>query len=172
MSLNTTSLSTLVPGLGGGFDAPHVVYVSSGNTEGNDVGQTVQPPVAGLTSVKPVTESDVTDAVARNVRVDLDFEFQLAEQTKVVWKTIVLDGILYLIVDGTIPEGSKEAFVSLLEYAEEVLAAPKIVACFKRERTDRPLLIKTFMFLGFYPVPHGHCRSPGPDYIAMQYEIQ
>lgn len=66
----------------------------------------------------------------------LSFEFQLAEQTTVVWETVVVGRRLYLSIVH-LPEGSKEAFVSLLEYAEEVLGCSHVLICFKKDRSDR-----------------------------------
>lgn len=48
-----------------------------------------------------------------------------------------------------LPEGSREAFVSLLEAAEEKLNCQHVVVVFANDRADRPTLVRTFMFLGF-----------------------
>jgi len=48
-----------------------------------------------------------------------------------------------------LPEGSREAFVSLLEAAEEKLNCQHVVVVFTSDRSDRSMLIRTFMFLGF-----------------------
>ncbi|KAG0720507.1 hypothetical protein GWK47_048347 [Chionoecetes opilio] len=108
---------TWVQGLGGGFDVPHAASVPS-STEGSGVGQPSEPPVA-TTRTKPVLGAEVVSA-AQSGCVRLSFEFQVAEQTSVVWETVVVGRRLYLWLVH-LPEGSKEAFVSLLEYAEEVL---------------------------------------------------
>lgn len=158
-------------GLGGGFDVPHAAGVSISNTEGSGVGSLIEPPVAGSFNEGPVTESDVVQAVHRG-SVQLSFEFQVAEQTTVVWETVVVGRNLYLFLGGSLPKGSKEAFVSLLEYAEEVLGCANVVVCFKKDRADRALLIRTFMFLGFQPIPPGHSLAPvNGDVFYMMYEI-
>jgi len=135
------------------------------------VGSLLEPPVAGSCISDPVSESDVTEAI-ENGSVRLSLEFHLAEQTTVIWETVVLGGNLYLFLGGSLPKGSKEAFVSLLEYAEEILQCANVVVCFKKERSDRALLIRTFMFLGFQPIPPGHPSVPGnADLFYMMYEI-
>ena len=48
-----------------------------------------------------------------------------------------------------LPEGSREAFVSLLEAAEEKLNCQHVVVVFPSDRSDRAMLVRTFMFLGF-----------------------
>ncbi|KAL1454914.1 hypothetical protein WDU94_009043 [Cyamophila willieti] len=58
------------------------------------------------------------------------------------------------------PEGSKEGFVSMLEYAEEVLKLSHVIICLDKDREDRGLLVKTFMFLGFVPMNPMHPMVP------------
>ena len=74
----------------------------------------------------------------------LSFEFQLAEQTLVIWETVIVGRRLYLSLGGALPEGSKEAFVSLLEYAEEVLCCSHVLVCFKKDRSDRGNILINF----------------------------
>jgi len=165
-----TSPFTWERGLGGGFDAPHAAYVST-RAEGSGVGKPTEPPVVG-SHAKPVPGQEVVEA-AQNGCTRLSFEFQLAEQTRVVWDTVVTGRRLYLSLGGALPEGSKEAFVSLLEYAEEVLECTHVLVCFKKDRSDRALLIRTFMYLGFMAIPPGHHMAPANnDHIYMLYEIE
>jgi len=72
-----------------------------------------------------------------------------------------------------LPDASKEAFVSLLEYAEEVLQCDHAIVCFLKERSDRAMLIRTFMFLGFYLLPPGHELAMDKDgqLVNMVYKI-
>lgn len=164
-----TSQSTWVQGRGGGFDAPHAAYMST-SAEGSGVGKPSEPPVAGTRS-KPVSGTEVVSA-AQSGCAHLSFEFQLAEQTTVVWETVVVGRRLYLSIVH-LPEGSKEAFVSLLEYAEEVLGCSHVLICFKKDRSDRAMLIRTFMFLGFEAIPPGHPMAPAnSDHFYMLYEIE
>ncbi|XP_045136610.1 ornithine decarboxylase antizyme 1-like [Portunus trituberculatus] len=159
---------TWAQGLGGGFDAPHAASVSI-STEGSGVGKPSEPPVAS-TRTKPVLGTEVVSA-AQSGCVRLSFEFQVAEQTSVVWETVVVGRRLYLWLVH-LPEGSKEAFVSLLEYAEEVLGCSHVLVCFRKDRSDRAMLLRTFMFLGFEALPPGHPLAPASgDHLYMVYQI-
>ena len=57
--------------------------------------------------------------------------------------------------------GSKEAFVSLLEYAEEVLECSDVIVCFQKcqsSNTNYKKAIRNFQFLGFQPLtPEYEC---------------
>ncbi|MPC29624.1 Ornithine decarboxylase antizyme 1 [Portunus trituberculatus] len=110
-------------------------------------------------------------SAAQSGCVRLSFEFQVAEQTSVVWETVVVGRRLYLWLVH-LPEGSKEAFVSLLEYAEEVLGCSHVLVCFRKDRSDRAMLLRTFMFLGFEALPPGHPLAPASgDHLYMVYQI-
>ena len=68
----------------------------------------------------------------------MTFNLQLTESTSVEWETVVWRGTLYIRVPSCLlPEGSKEGFVSLLEYAEEILHCTNVVVCLRKDRTDR-----------------------------------
>lgn len=83
----------------------------------------------------------------------LVFSIQITENISILWETHLIDRKLFIeIPKGRLPEGSKESFVTLLEYAEEVLQCSHVVVCFNALRIDRVSLIRTFMFLGFAPV--------------------
>jgi len=49
--------------------------------------------------------------------------------------------------------GSKEAFIRLLECADECLDCTVVYVTARRSRTDHTTLMRTFMYLGFKPVP-------------------
>jgi hypothetical protein len=48
--------------------------------------------------------------------------------------------------------GSKEAFIRLLEAVDECLGCSTVYLTASRQQQDLPLLMKTFMYLGFQPV--------------------
>jgi len=85
------------------------------------------------------------------------FEFVLKDGEHVIssWKAVNHMNHLYIkIPDGLLPAGSRECFVSLLEYAEEVLKVESMFLCISKDRDDRANLLRIFMFLGFEIV---HC---------------
>lgn len=71
------------------------------------------------------------------------------------WETIFspLDNMLYVNLPSTMShEASKHSFISLLEFAEEKLECDGVVLCIRKDRLDRPNLVRTFSFVGFQPV--------------------
>jgi ornithine decarboxylase antizyme 1 len=160
-------------GLGGVPDAPHAAHVTACITEGSGVGKFKEPPVI---SEIPLTENDLDklrDEDAEDATTII-FKMQLTETMQVQWETVFWTHKLYIHVPGGIlPEGSKEGFVSLLEYAEEVLKCSHVIVCFKKDRADRACLIRTFMYLGFVALAPGHNLVPSnEDYFYMAYIIE
>lgn len=83
-------------------------------------------------------EDELLKALKTNDSLRLTFNLQLTESTSVEWETVVWRGCLYIRVPSCLlPEGSKEGFVSLLEYAEETLNCTNIVVCLRKDRADR-----------------------------------
>jgi hypothetical protein len=103
----------------------------------------------------------------------LCFNIRLIGQ-EVIWETLLIGKTLFIEIPADIlPEGSKESFVTLLEYAEEVLSCSHVIVCFKKNRVDRASLIRTFMFLGFALVAPGtHHLAVNGDLMYLAYAIQ
>jgi len=60
-----------------------------------------------------------------------------------------------LVVDldkSDMQNGSKEAFIRLLECADECLGCTHVYVIARRDRNDQNTLMRTFMYLGFKPV--------------------
>lgn len=92
-------------------------------------------------SIYEKQEDELLKALKTNESLRLTFNLQLTESTSVEWETVVWRGCLYIRVPSCLlPEGSKEGFVSLLEYAEETLHCTNIVVCLRKDRTDRGML--------------------------------
>lgn len=125
---------------------------------------------------KIVTEKELLEAAGQQPSLRLTFLLRLTENTKVSWETVLWQHRLYIQVPSCLlPEGSKEGFLSLLEYAEEVLRCTHIIVCFKKDRNDRALLVRTFMFLGFATLPPGHQLIPSNTdacNLYMLYSIE
>lgn len=169
-------------GLGGAPDEPHAVNVSDLKTEGSGVGVTKEPPVnvkvnTGRFNAGKLTPGDegITKALASEAQgaSSLCFKVTLTERMEVTWETLLVGDRLFVEIPcGILPAGSKESFVTLLEYAEEVLKCSYVIVCFKKGRTDRACLIRTFMFLGFAMVAPGHRLVPASgDLLFMAYSI-
>jgi len=113
------------------------------------------------------------------------------------WEAILWKGRLYVsVTPKTLSNGSKEAFVSLLEYAEDVLECSHVVVCLGKPTylpgnamsyTDKDvsagnrvdmndketkMAIRNFMFLGFQPLAPGHEFMPSnPNLVCFVYTI-
>jgi len=161
--------------LGSAPDVPHADNVSVRKTEGNGVGFIKEPPVSvkGLeigSNGGPPPPHGV--AAASNGVSHLCFTVTLVGQ-EVKWDTLLIGKTLFIEIPSDIlPEGSKESFVSVLEYAEESLGCSKVIVCFKKNRDDRESLIRTFMFLGFVLVAPGtHQLAVSGDLMYLAYSI-
>ncbi|KAI4481590.1 hypothetical protein M0802_013910 [Mischocyttarus mexicanus] len=158
------------------------------NTESRGVG-TKQSQLSVSSHI--VQEDELLKAVKNCESVRLTFKLHLTESTSVEWETVVWRNCLYIRVPSCLlPEGSKEGFVSLLEYAEETLHFTNIIVCLRKDKSDRgscriplfqtvesfcvennspskpiccyglAMLVRTFMFLGFTVLPPNHALVP------------
>lgn len=89
------------------------------------------------------------------------------------WNAVLWRGRLYVSVNSQqLNDGSKEAFITLLEYAEDTLCVKHVIVCVDRFAKEAKALIKNFMFLGFHPLTAGHEYLPSnPDLVCFVYNI-
>jgi ornithine decarboxylase antizyme 1 len=114
------------------------------------------------------------DEIAENPEaILLDFKSPLSDEKEVEWRTLFLHGNLYVQIPAScLPEGSRDSFISLLEFAEQKLECERVFACFERKRQDRNDLMRVFMFLGFTVVPPNNPMVPqNDDIMSMVYNI-
>lgn len=86
----------------------------------------------------------------------ITFRFSLTKTTQLWWESVLWRGRLYLRLPDAFPDGSREALVALLEFAEESLQCTHVLVCFDKRRPDRAIVARTFMFLGFSVLAPGH----------------
>jgi len=173
-----------VPGLGGCGDEPHTAYTSHLEEGSSGVGK-----ITGLlASAVHVHDNDddeeeeddegiqeLLQELGPNQPIGINVRYQLTNSTVLTWETTYVNQTLYIEVpNGCLPDASKDAFVALLEYAEEVLLCNRAIIYFSKERNERATLVRTFMFMGFFAVPP---ESPilhihDPNNIYMVYEIR
>ena len=81
----------------------------------------------------------------------------------VPWDAVMWRSRLYVSVSSQqLSEGSKDAFVSLLEYAEDNLRCSHVVICLDKSLGEKNLksVVRNFLFLGFQPLAPGHELLP------------
>lgn len=132
----------------------------------------------GVSKEPPVNTKATFENLPALVRAqaasNLCFDVRLTDCVEVQWETMLMNGKLFVeIPNGILPDGSKESFVTLLEYAEETLGCSHVIVCFKKSRSDRASLVRTFMFLGFAAVPPGNPLVPAAaDLMFLAYTIE
>lgn len=108
--------------------------------------------------------------------IRLNFHLRLTETTSAVWETVFWHKRLYVAFEnscGSIPQASKEAFVSLLEFAEDQLACTHVIVCLRKNSSLRASMMKTFMYLGFVVLPPTHeLCPPMTDRVYMLYTFE
>ena len=146
--------------------------MSLNKAEGNGVGVFTEPPV----NVKGCLDHNVNSKSLAEGQAasSLCLKVSLAGAMEVSWETLLVGRKLYVeIPGGILPDGSKESFVTLLEYAEEALKCSHVIVCFRKTRADRASLIRTFMFLGFAMVAPGSALVPASnERMFMAYTIE
>ncbi|XP_077299490.1 ornithine decarboxylase antizyme [Arctopsyche grandis] len=108
--------------------------------------------------------------------VKINFSIYLTETTHSLWETVLHDKTLYMTVPPVLSNGSKESFITLLEFAEERLGCSRCVLCVRKSRPDRAALLRAFMFMGFQLLgPDGlgaSAPTDRPDYLYMVYVME
>lgn len=87
--------------------------------------------------------------------IKITIKLHVTETTFSVWESVLNpdNNILYVALPSVLlPEASKQSFITLLEFAEDKLDVDAIVLCMRKDRMDRPNLVRTFLFLGFQPL--------------------
>ncbi|KAI7796254.1 ornithine decarboxylase antizyme 1b, partial [Triplophysa rosa] len=159
----------LVQGLCGAPDAPHPpLKIPGGRGNGaRDHTSTAQQ----LYSDRKLTVTE-EPAGAGRPRI-LHFRSQPTVSCTIQWEAVLRgEGLFVEIPCDPFPEGSKESFISLLEFAEEHLKVGSVFVCFYKKREDRVKLVRAFSFLGFEMVKPGHALVPSrPDVLFMAYNF-
>lgn len=106
----------------------------------------------------------------------VSFVAEVVKGVDVSWSGYLLDAGQTLVLnvqDGALPDGSKEIFVRILEYAEEVLGCKRVLVCFDKDSKDRALIIRTFMYFGFSLLAPDSIPYPvdGHSSVVMVYKI-
>lgn len=106
--------------------------------------------------------TDVGEVISTSNKfaTQITFKVQIARDSEVTWESILFQNKLYIRIDVSDPAISKMGFLSIMEYAEDVLMVNYIVVCFAKSNPIRQLLVRTFMYIGFGVIPPGHELIP------------
>jgi ornithine decarboxylase antizyme 1 len=122
-------------------------------------------------------ESDNNFGLIGGRQLDFELGGGIGEPNSILWQATLLQQTLYLHVPSQILlHASKEAFVKLLEYAEEQLNCQTVVISIDRNRIEKNnSLMRMFMYFGFTMLPAAHRLAPrdmSDSKIYMAYTIQ
>jgi len=142
-------------------------------TEGNGVGKSNIPSVNKKIQSLNAQKHEGRQGHDRHHPIHIHFKYRLTDSLEGVWATILHGKNLYVhIPTNTNGEGSKDSFIRLLEYAEEVLKATNVVVFFQEDRADASSWLRAFRFLGFQLLPPKHpLRPDNQGFVYMTYLI-
>jgi len=168
---SVTTVFHWVRGLSGAPDVPQSDPLIDTNrvssislSESNVLGKYRAPP-----SIGELTKQ------SRQQPLKLTLSIRLLEGHDVEWEAIIWkENLLISIPNGISLDNSKEAFISLLELAEEELQCLRVTVYFEKSRPDRDSLMRLFSFIGFSVLAPNHSMSPpesSEDMLYMAYSI-
>lgn len=87
------------------------------------------------------------------------------------WDAVLWRGRLYVEASaGALSAGSRRAFVSMLEHAEEELGCDHVVVIVDKENAT-PDVVRNFLFLGFQALPPGHEFLPDKQNVVSRTDF-
>jgi len=162
-------------GLYSGFDAARASWEFPEGTCAGFLGYPSDPVSYGLESTTNTGEDANQNPCDsdQDTAVKISFSAAGLGGVRTNWDAVLWQDRLYVSVTGSqLADGSKRAFVSLLEYAEEELGVSNVVACLDKLHHDNKNVIRNFLFLGFQPLAPGHEFHPSnPNVVCFLYTI-
>jgi len=132
-----------------------------------------------LDNIEDQNENLNSSTISKNapaIQLNLACDFT-SDDKKSKWEAILYQNNLYLqIPAGVLFETSKEAFVNLLEYAEEELKCQNVIICLDKNSVKKSNnLIRMFMYFGFYALTPSHPLAPknaSDSLLFMAYSFE
>jgi len=132
------------------------VLTSKVSAEGGSVGRRVLASRHNENPIKPLdtpqkfaNDNNIFDG-DENLKKRNNSLYEFTDEHGLLWSVKLRQDSLYVELPQQLNEESKEKFISLLEFADEVLHCRHVIVYFDKTRSDRAALVKTFMFLGFH----------------------
>ncbi|XP_030368990.1 LOW QUALITY PROTEIN: ornithine decarboxylase antizyme [Scaptodrosophila lebanonensis] len=95
--------------------------------------------------------------------VQISIKLHVTEDQYTNWMSILnpVNNMLYVALPMDLPPaGSKQTFISLLEFAEDKLEVDGIVLAMSKNQPDCARLIEAFLFMGFEPLSRKSPKAP------------
>ncbi|KAH8389678.1 hypothetical protein KR215_008014, partial [Drosophila sulfurigaster] len=135
---------------------------ASSSSSSSDVSDTESHDIHSLCS-----EDDCQEVLRQILQhdhpVQISIKLHVTEDQSTNWMTILnpTNNILYVAFPTELPPaGSKETFISLLEFAEDKLEVDGIVMVMRKDQADCGRLIEAFLFMGFEPLSRKSPKAP------------
>nr|XP_046909666.1 uncharacterized protein LOC124491101 [Dermatophagoides farinae] len=152
------------------FSHPFNNNISNGsplfNNSSKFFGQT--PPSSIQLPIDELSKHSIKEPIKITVKITL------LDSIEVQWESVLINEILYVYISQPPTGNSKEAFIALLEFAEEELHCKKVVVYLDKQNPDRNVMIRLFNFIGFVLLPPDHPAIPAngsDDMVYMAYDI-
>ncbi|KAH8238719.1 hypothetical protein KR038_007762, partial [Drosophila bunnanda] len=134
--------------------------LSSSSSDCSDSGS--QPDIHSLCSEDDCQEV-LRQILQHDQPVQISIKLHVTEDQYTNWNTILnpVNNLLYVALPNNLPPaGSKQTFISLLEFAEDKLEVDGIVMAMAKDQPDRARLVEAFLFMGFEPLSRKAPQAP------------
>lgn len=126
-----------------------------------------------LTNTNPISIGELSKhSLQEPIKVTL--KITLLDSLNVQWESLLINETLYVYISNPPTGNSKEAFIALLEFAEEELNCKKVIVYFDKQNPDRNIMIRLFSFIGFTLLPPNHpsiYANGSDEMVYLCYDI-
>lgn len=128
------------------------------------------------TAARSTTIASIGDLSKQSLNepIKLTLKITLLDSLQVTWESLLINEILYVYISQPPNGNSKEAFIALLEFAEEELHCKKVVVSIDKQNQDLSIMIRLFSFIGFALLPPSHpliLANGSDEMVYLGYDI-